>query len=66
MTTWTNCADKMPPDTSEEFIIRYSAIRNGAVFLYSGVHVNLFLYDGIRNQYEWVPYTLKLWNELTK
>jgi len=67
MITWTNCAERMPPDDGDVRII----IRSGKYIDCYSVATGSRLHDyACRNilseDYQWTLYTEEAWSELTK
>ncbi len=60
MTIWTKSSDRMPPDTYDEFIFRFTDDKKLSHFCH-GRHCR---FVGGYDIYEWTPYTPELWREL--
>ena len=60
--TWTNCAEKMPPDDANYLII-FREVASGLFDKNNGAHMNL---ARMKYLYDWTPYTPEKWKELNK
>lgn len=60
---WINCADRMPPNTDDIFIVRqWNNPKN--MLRITGERIRYDL--TFPNLWEWIPYTEETWNELNK
>lgn len=60
--TWTNCADKMPPD-DPNYLIIFSEIDSGLFDKNNGAHMNLCR---TKHLYAWTEFTKEKWEALNK
>ena len=60
--TWTNCAEKMPPDDLDIIIDTWTGHKFKSVGWILKHEVNAF---GLAN-FKWTPYTPEKWKELNK
>jgi len=60
MITWTNCADRMPPDDKLIIVKSHGKVKIMREFIFRVCAK----YNP--TSYEWCPYTEEAWSELTK